>query len=135
MLIIPAFLLIAGCYAFSSDEDESGKDAFTGQVLDDQTNNPVPGAFIRILPFDLLFEADLEGLFSFIVAEDIDPLTPETPVVNAIVIKTEVPNGTLEIVLGSGGVPFSRTRGIRTIELPDGRYQFEHGDSNPVEIR
>ena len=135
MLIIPAFLLFARCDAFSSDEDESGRDASTGQVLNDQTNNLVPGAFIRILPFDLLFEADLEGLFSFIVAENIDPLTPETPVANAIVIKTEVPNGTLEIVLGSGGVPFSRTRGIRTIELPDGRYQFEHEDSNLIEIR
>lgn len=64
----------AGCDAFSNDDDE-GSDGGTvllvGQVLDDETNNPVSGAFIRILPFNTVpIETDVEGRYSLEVAID-----------------------------------------------------------------
>lgn len=42
----------------------------TGTVLNQETNNPVDGAFVRILPPDLLFEVDVDG--SFDISVDID---------------------------------------------------------------
>ena len=64
-------LLMAGCDAFSSDEnDEKGIVTLTGQVLNSETNNPVESAFIRVLPFDLLFEADSEGRYDLAVEID-----------------------------------------------------------------
>lgn len=52
------------------EDDTSGIVTLTGQVLDSQTNNPVSNAFVRVLPFDLLFEADEEGRYSFDVEID-----------------------------------------------------------------
>lgn len=77
--LLPLFLgslllVVAGCDAFSNDDD-SGSDGGTvmlvGQVLDDATNNPVPGAFIRILPFNTVpVETDAEGRYSLTVEID-----------------------------------------------------------------
>ena len=52
------------------DEDTSGVVTLSGQVLDAETNNPVSGAFIRVLPFDLLFEANETGNYDFPVEID-----------------------------------------------------------------
>jgi hypothetical protein len=52
------------------DEDTSGVVTLSGQVLNAETNNPVPGAFIRVLPFDLLFEANETGNYDFPVEID-----------------------------------------------------------------
>jgi len=62
--------LLSGCDAFSSDDDDSGKVTLQGQILNQQTNNPITNSFVRVLPFDLLFEADSLGQFTFEV--DID---------------------------------------------------------------
>ena len=60
----------AGCDLGSGDDDTSGIITLNGQVLDAETNNPVSGAFVRVLPFDLLFEADEEGRYQFEVEID-----------------------------------------------------------------
>ena len=65
-LTIPLLILgLLGFFSIGCDSgvDESGTVTLSGQVLDQETNNPVPGAFIRILPFDLLFESDEEGRY------------------------------------------------------------------------
>ncbi|MCH8247485.1 MAG: hypothetical protein IH951_13920 [Bacteroidetes bacterium] len=67
---LPLSQLLTGCDAFSSDDSEAGDVTLTGQVLNESSNNPVPGAFVLILPFDLLFETDDEGRFEAIVAVD-----------------------------------------------------------------
>ena len=61
--------LFAGCDSVG-DEDTGGVVTLTGRVLNIETNNPVPGAFVRVLPFDLLFEADEEGVFNAAVEID-----------------------------------------------------------------
>jgi hypothetical protein len=58
-----ATLFFFGCDAFSGDDDTSGLVQLTGQVLNADTNNPVEGAFVRVLPYDLLFETDADGNF------------------------------------------------------------------------
>lgn len=64
-------LVLSGCDALSSDdEDTSGLVTLTGQILNESTNNPVPNGFVRVLPYDLLFEADSSGAFSFDVRVD-----------------------------------------------------------------
>lgn len=74
--LLAVFVLLAvlwtGCDAFSgdSDDDTSGRVTLSGQVLNDITKNPVPNAVIRVLPFDLVFEADEEGQYSFDVEID-----------------------------------------------------------------
>ena len=67
--------------------------------------------------------------FTFVVAEDIDPLNPEIPVVDAISIATSGPNGRLEIVLSGGSEPFSPTDGVSVKRLVDGRFQFSLEDT------
>jgi len=62
-------LLYMGC-DLAGDDDTSGVVTLTGQVLDTQTNNPVPNAFVRVLPFDLLYETDAEGRYAFDVEID-----------------------------------------------------------------
>lgn len=52
------------------EEDTGGIVALSGSVLDAQTNNPVANAFVRVLPFDLLYEADAEGRYAFDVEID-----------------------------------------------------------------
>ncbi|GMQ81488.1 MAG: hypothetical protein BMS9Abin05_0920 [Rhodothermia bacterium] len=67
---LPFSQLLTGCDAFSSGDSEAGDVTLTGQVLNVSSNNPVPGAFIQILPLDLLFEADAEGRFEAVVEID-----------------------------------------------------------------
>ncbi len=62
-------VLAAGC-DLSDEDDTSGVVTLSGQVLDVGTNNPVPDAYVRVLPFDLLFEADAEGRYHFDVEVD-----------------------------------------------------------------
>ncbi len=62
-------IVFAGCDALSGD-DEGGLVTLEGQVLNASTNNPVPNAFITILPYNLLFETDAEGRFSAAVEID-----------------------------------------------------------------
>ncbi|MDA0684030.1 MAG: hypothetical protein O3A57_06345 [Bacteroidetes bacterium] len=67
--LLPVFLFAAffvGCDALSSDDpDNSGIVTLTGQVLNERTNNPIENGFIRILPYDLLFEAAEDGSYTF----------------------------------------------------------------------
>jgi hypothetical protein len=71
-LLLPALvLLLLGVAACDlADDDSGGVVTLVGQVLNAQTNNPVPGAFVRILPYNLLYEADEEGRFSIAVEID-----------------------------------------------------------------
>ncbi|MEM1125947.1 MAG: hypothetical protein AAGI71_04795 [Bacteroidota bacterium] len=72
LLVFPLFLTIglvlAGCD--STEDDTSGPVTLTGQVLNSQTNNPVPNAFVRTLPYDLLFETDQDGFYTIDVEVD-----------------------------------------------------------------
>ncbi len=71
IFIVFLALLSAGCDVFSSSsDDEGGIVTLTGQILNAETNNPVPGAFIRVLPYDLLFEAGSDGSYSVEVEID-----------------------------------------------------------------
>ena len=64
-------LILSGCDALSSDdEDQSGLVTLSGQILNDRTNNPVSNGFVRVLPYDLLFEADSTGSYTFEVRVD-----------------------------------------------------------------
>lgn len=69
--LLTAILLLVflGC-DLEGDDDTGGVVTLTGQVLDAQTNNPVANAFVRVLPFDLLFETDEEGRYNFDVEID-----------------------------------------------------------------
>jgi len=58
--------------------------------------------------------------FTFVVAEDIDPLNPEVPVVEAITIAVNGPNGALELVLTPSGIPMSETDGVMFRQAADG---------------
>ena len=75
LLILPlAFLSLygVGCDAFKPDEEvpTGGVVTLIGQVLNDQTNNPVPGAFVTVQPQNLLIEADDEGRYRIDVEID-----------------------------------------------------------------
>ncbi len=70
LLALTGSQLLTGCDAFSSSDDESGDITLVGQVLNQATNNPVAGAFVQILPYDLLFETDVEGRFEAVVRID-----------------------------------------------------------------
>ncbi len=54
-------LLWPGC---GSLEDTGGVVTLNGQVLSAETNNPIAGAFVRVLPYDLLFETNAQGRFT-----------------------------------------------------------------------
>ena len=62
VLVVTAALSLAGCDAFNK-EDTSGTITLQGQVLNEQTNNPVAGAIIRVSPYDWVFETDQDGFF------------------------------------------------------------------------
>jgi len=72
--------------------------------------------------------------FTFRISEDVDPLNPEVPVVAIISIAVTGPNGSLEVVLGAGGEPYSRTDGVEMHRTSDGLFRFELSE-NPVERR
>lgn len=70
-ILLFASLIFSGCDALSSDdEDQSGLVTLTGQILNVRTNNPVKNGFVRVLPYDILFEADSTGSFSIDVEID-----------------------------------------------------------------
>jgi hypothetical protein len=70
-VLLFASLIFSGCDALSSDdEDQSGLVTLKGQILNERTNNPVSNGFVRVLPYDLLFEADSSGSYSFEVRID-----------------------------------------------------------------
>lgn len=70
-LLLFAGLILTGCDAFSSDDDDgSGLITLTGQILNVNTNNPVKNGFVQVLPYDLLFEADSSGAFNFDIRID-----------------------------------------------------------------
>ncbi len=61
----------AGCDAFRPDEENTGGIAtLSGQILHAETNNPVPNAFIKVMPHDLLIETDAEGRYSIDIEID-----------------------------------------------------------------
>ncbi|MCH8962796.1 MAG: hypothetical protein IH820_16160 [Bacteroidetes bacterium] len=79
----PMLLLLGllGLFSISCDatDDESGTVTLMGQVLDSETSEPVPGAFVRILAnpafdkdpdLDILIETDDEGRFTVEVKLD-----------------------------------------------------------------
>ncbi|NNE69070.1 MAG: hypothetical protein HKN29_01770 [Rhodothermales bacterium] len=69
--VVAAIALVAtGCDAFSADEETGGIVNLTGIVLNQETNNPVSGAFVRVLPHDLLFEVAADGSFDISVEID-----------------------------------------------------------------
>lgn len=69
--VLAAIALVAtGCDAFSPDEETGGVVQLTGIVLNQETNNPVDGAFVRVLPQDLLFEVAPDGTFDISVEID-----------------------------------------------------------------
>ncbi len=69
-LLTPLLCLTLAACDLQGEEDTSGIVALNGKVLDAQSNNPVPNAFVRVLPFDLLFEADEDGAYDFDVEVD-----------------------------------------------------------------
>ncbi len=70
-VLLLAAVTLTGCDAFSSDsDDQSGLVTLTGQILNERTNNPITNAFVRVLPYDLLFEADSSGAYTFDVEID-----------------------------------------------------------------
>lgn len=71
LLLLPLLVLSMGCDAFSTDKsDTGGIVTLSGVVLNSETAAPIPGAFVRVLPMDLLFEADSQGAYSFEVEVD-----------------------------------------------------------------
>ena len=62
VLTLGLVLLATGC-DFSAEDDTSGVVTLTGQVLNKEDNNPVPGAFVQIMPQDLLIETDSVGKY------------------------------------------------------------------------
>jgi hypothetical protein len=61
-LVAGLLVLLAGCD--SNNDDESGVVMLTGQVLNDETNNPVDGAFVRVQPPGILAETDEQGRYA-----------------------------------------------------------------------
>jgi len=69
-LLLPLLLVWTGCDALSSNDDTAGIVSLVGQVTNTDTAGPVSGAFVRVLPMDLLFEADSQGAYDFDVEID-----------------------------------------------------------------
>jgi hypothetical protein len=67
---LTASQLIIGCDALSGSDSGKGVVTLTGQILNNSSNNPLDGAFVRILPLDLLFETDADGRYTAAVTID-----------------------------------------------------------------
>ncbi len=64
-------LYSTGCDAFKTDKTaNAGVVTLSGRVLDSDTNDPVPGAFVTIKPQNVLVEADDQGQYSIDVQID-----------------------------------------------------------------
>ncbi|MGB1375304.1 MAG: hypothetical protein ACPG8N_06175 [Rhodothermales bacterium] len=70
LILLLASITLTGCDSFSSDDDEGSLVKLTGQILNQSTNNPIPNAFVVVMPQNLLFEADSSGVFDFDVRID-----------------------------------------------------------------
>ena len=57
-------LLAAGC-DFAAEDDTSGTITLTGQVLNKADNNPIPDAYVQVLPLGLSQTADEAGHYVF----------------------------------------------------------------------
>lgn len=118
-LLIGVFgLIAAGCDLANGDDETGGIVALRGQVLDVDTNNPVPAAFVRVLPFDLLFEADTEGRFDFDVEID------STMELKVIATKDGYGNATTDVLALAGrqiNVPTLRINKNGAEELVSGK--------------
>ncbi len=72
--LMALLLIYAGCDAFAEGDSggTGGLVTLRGQVLNSQTNNPVPGAFIRVAGIfpEIVHETDGQGRYSFEVAID-----------------------------------------------------------------
>lgn len=111
-------LVAAGCSLSDGDDDTSGIVTLRGQVLDVDTNNPVPQAFVRVLPFDLLFEADDEGRFEFDVEVD------STMELRVVATKDGYGNASTEVLALAGrqiNVPSLRINKTGAEELESGQ--------------
>lgn len=118
LLIALLSLAAAGCSLGDDDEDTSGVVTLSGQVLDAETNNPVPDAFVRVLPFDLLFEADVEGRYQFDVEVD------STMELRIIATKDGYSNASTEVLALAGrqiNVPTLRINQTGIDELESGQ--------------
>ncbi|GAB5520283.1 MAG: hypothetical protein RhofKO_25340 [Rhodothermales bacterium] len=108
--ILALFVLVglAGCDAFSSDEENPGGIVrFVGQVLNQETNNPVPGAFVQIQPYNNLpVETDDEGRYDF-------ELEVDSTQTLTVVISRDGFNGTSVEVLGV----VDRTISVPTVKI------------------
>lgn len=69
LLLTLPLLLLAGCDG-AQEQDTSGVVTLEGRVLETGTNDPVTNAFVRLAPYDLLFETNEEGVFSSTVEID-----------------------------------------------------------------
>lgn len=111
-------LVAAGCSLGDNDDDTSGIVTLRGQILDVDTNNPVPQAFVRVLPFDLLFEADDEGRFQFNV--DVD----STMELRLVATKDGYGNASTQVLALAGrqvSVPSLRINKTSAEELESGK--------------
>ena len=101
--------------------------------------NPLPPdgiAHIRAFTADYQHVVRGSGIteFTFRVIDNVDPLNPEVPVLEVITISVSGPNGSLEVVLGGSGAPYSRTDGVEMVRTTDGLYRFELA-GNPIQQR
>lgn len=74
-ILLPLFIALffsAGCDAFRPDEETAsgGVVSLSGQVLNADTAEPIAGAFVRILPFDLLVETTSDGRYDAVIEID-----------------------------------------------------------------
>ncbi len=71
-VLLVALFFSAGCDAFRPDDETEtgGVVSLSGQVINASTAEPIAGAFVRILPFDLLFETTTDGRYEAVVEID-----------------------------------------------------------------
>ena len=62
VLTLGLVLFATGC-DFSTEDETSGVVTLTGQVLNRDDENPIPGAFVQVMPQDLLIETDSVGKY------------------------------------------------------------------------
>ncbi len=92
--------MIAGCDLFTGSS-ESGPVTLTGLVINSVTNDPVQGAFVRILPHDELGETDAQGRYSIVVdvdsTMDVDITVSTSGYVNQATSVLAVADRTIEV--------------------------------------
>lgn len=94
----------------------------TGTTLDDT-------AFFGGVDYEHVVRGSGITEFTFRVVENVDPLNPEVPSVEVITIQTSGGNGSLEIVMGASGAPYSRTEGVEFHKTSTGQFRFELAES------